>query len=478
MKRLPLALLLLLIAFLPAHGQDFRYPEGNRIDIDNPSRYLNEGPVVFNGQDYASFFSMQGPEDADYNLYFRRLDRDGLPLGAPVRVSDAEGRDLGIAAVWDGEAYIVFHGFDEDKDGVLIRVSRIGAVLATTVIPGEHFFWNIGIKGSPGWAHHHLDVVDGMVNLFFTSGSSVSAGKSWLARVRTDLIGAVTLKALPATGLQPAALMGVAEGPDGYLVLLGELGASDQAVKKTRLLMVGYDGSVPGVSQAGPQELDNCFSLIGPVFNGTGYFVCYTQYETGQRNNRSLVLGRDLAVLHGPNELGENASPYLHLSASWMGYGVHVLVMSSPISAEGTLIFNDKGKFFASPLWHKDDLYSSTIRPFQAFGGLGTTLIYSFYESSYKGHHLLANQVTLPTALTKPAIYQLEAAAQELKPGKRMIFWASAGGGSVTLKGKGFTYRNLPPIGHLAAPVKGGKQKIRLTVSGPGGTSKKKIVIN
>lgn len=477
MIRLFVAAALLLAGFAPADAQELRYLPGKQVEYDNPDRHLSEGPVIFNGQEYGCFYTSRWVDDGDGNLYFRRLDRDGMPVGPQVRVSDRPGPDLGVAAVWDGEAYIVLFTMDEGEGAYLARVGTNGDLLAESELPGQHQFWIYDMKGSAGWANHRMDVVDGRLHIFFTSGSSPNNGTTWLARMPADLDGDIEMTALPAGGLKNAALLGLAFAPEGYLLLLGELGFSDSVVKKTRFLRVGYEGAVNGAPFEGPVDLDNCASVIGPVFTGNGYLICYTQYHASTLYNRSVVLDRNLTVLHGPNELGESTSPFTYLAAEWVGYAIHTLALSHRITAEGSLLFNDRGRFFVNPLWHKDSLYSVSTRPFLAFGGLSSEVVYLVYSATYKGHHFLSNQVTLPTSVKKPVVYLLEAASKDLESGKRMILWATAGGSSVTLKGFGFTQRNLPAVGHLAVPPKAGKQRIRLTVTGPGGTAKKKIVV-
>jgi hypothetical protein len=469
--------LLASVGVMPIAAQELRYEDGFQIEYDNPTRYLMEGPVVYNGRDYGCFFSSKGPDDADFNLYFRRLDRDGKPLGPQVRITDGAGEDVAVVAAWDGQAYIIFYTYAEDRGAKLVRVDAAGLVLGGATIPGDHSLWLFDMKGSAGWANHQIDVVDDMVNLFFTSGTSTAKGATWLARVKKDLSGSVNLLELPKGDLKGAGLAGVGFDLDGYLLGLVELGASDNVVKKTRFLRVGYDGLVQGAPLASPVDLDNCQSMIGPIYNGKGFLILYNQYVTAAPRNRTVVIDRNLQPLSAPHELGENGSPFFYLHAAWAGYGVHALTAAYHITAEGSLFFNSEGRFLADPVWHKDDFYSVSIRPFHAFGGTQSTIVYLIYSASYKGHHFLANQVNLPENLLAPKVYQLASATENYKSGKRMVCWSTAGGGSVTLKGKGFTYKNLPPVGHMAVPMTVAKQRLRLTVSGPGGTAKKKIVL-
>ena len=459
-----------------AFSQGLVYEEPYRVDYDSPSSSA-PGVVVFNGVDHAAFYPFQGPDDADKNLYFRRLDSAGVPSGPQKRVLTNTGLDWPMAAAWDGSAYVVaISSWIGNRNIYLVRVSAEGRMLARQDIDGYvygGFIYDLPINP-------FLSVIDDEIFFCFTAGTDAASRRVILVHGPSKLGSQLTATTLPQGALTNANILGMTCDTDGFLALIGQVGLSDHEVKKALLLRIDFSGRPVGA----PFPLEETItpgSASGPVFFGSGYLILYTLREGSNYLNGSIVIDAEGNTLSGPNDLGWASEMLFWLNPIWNGRNVSSFAIDVNWATNRFnsvhYTFNSKGKFLADPVTFyrrsNDPIFGSS----QAFTGLATTIFYAAPTGHMGRYQLYSNQVSLPPSVTKSSVVYFAAGDSEVGRNGRMIVWSATGCSSVLIKGKGVKLKRLPPVGCAVVKVKGKKLKLTLTVRGPGGKAKGKIVI-
>ena len=472
-----LVLAISVVSCTAAYAQELVYEEPYRVDYDSPSS-STPGVVVFNGVDHAAFYAFKGPDDADTNLYFRRLDSAGIPIGPQKRVLTNPDLDWPMAAAWDGSAYIVAVSSWIGAGNIvyLVRIAANGALLARKNIDGYvygGFIYYIPINP-------FLSVIDNEIFFCFTAGINEASRRVILVRGSSKLTGQLTATTLPQGTLTNANILGMACDTDGFLALIGQVGLSTHEIKSVLLLRINFSGQPVGE----PFLLEETItpgSAAGPVFFGSGYLILYAQREGSIYSNRSIVIDANGNTLSGPHDLGWASEMLFWLNPIWSGsnvssFAIDIIWAKSRCNSV-YCTFNSQGGFLGNPLTFYRRAHEPIFGSSQAFTGLATTIC-SPTPTGHMGRlPLFSNRVSLPASVTKPSVVYFAAGDSEVGRNGRVILWSATGCNSVMIKGKGVKLKRLPPVGCAVVTVKNKKLRLTLIVRGPGGKAKKKITI-
>lgn len=472
-----LSLLILTLAVSP-QAQELIYQDAKQIDYDWPS-WPFPGPVVFNGADHTVFYTHQGPDDADRQIYARRLNASGVPIGPQTAIYKGNTDDNPFAAVWDGEAYIVACANGKEQR-YLLRVSKDLKLLSTQFLPGK-YNWAFGwYKGDI----FSLQVVGDRLFFFFSATKTfqnMSQNRTYLAMCDRQLKTNPDVTQLPKGDLRNAGFLGVAIHPNGFLLAMGERGLTvfDNEIKVLRFLEMDFNGEVI----RGPFELEEdivpSISIAGPVFDGKGYFLFFTQREGLQYTNSSMKIELSGKTITGPRDLGDAISQYQWFDPLWAGRHVTCLYFEWARFAMTFTMFDDKGRHVTNPIPYVDVNIGILVGySYHAFTGRAWTIVFGVQYKNKSTSHVYSNQVSLPPNINKPQVVFFRASEPTvIHPDKRLIMWSCTGSTSVLIKGKGVKLKRLPPVGHRLVDTKGEKLVLKITARGPGGKAKKKLTI-
>ena len=313
----------------------------------------------------------------------------------------------------------------------------------------------------------------------FSSGKNMKSNRAYLVTCDRKLKEKPTISMLPMGGLTNASHLGMTLHPDGFLVAIGErgLGVFDNEVKAIRLIKLNFDGEVVGKPFLMDENIVPSVSVVGPVFDGKGFFFFYTRREGKRTFNSCLKTDINGVTISGPRDLGDAIATYEWFDPVWAGKYVTSLYFEWTRFSLSFSMFNDKGNYIMNPIAYLDGTNMMMGHTFHAYSGLTFAVVYGA-KLQKLGTHLFSNAVSLPASVKKPIISYFGAGAMMSSPADhRLIMWACTGSSSVLIKGKGVKLKNQLPVGSAVVDTKGTKLVLRMTVRGPGGKVKKKLVL-
>jgi hypothetical protein len=513
-------------------AQEFINPEPVQISYDAVA--TDSPTVVYNGRDYAVFFSWKGKADYELGVHMRRLDEEGNPIGPQVKIEGIESEYLHfLKAAWDGEAYIL--AYSESYVPILIsapnaiwrkggptwinvlRVSPEGKLLKKRKVPLN--VYALFMRSS------QLFVIGDKVFLFFNYYDDLDKWGTFELIGDRNLGKRPSLERLPVDDLGSFPnFLGAGLEADKFLLLFAlEKSLFDYwEIYKTFLLQVDFNGEVikppydlplsqlgagvetpPGATLIGPgiQWLSN------PVFVGDGFVLAVSSFsmqlapeESGASlpyNFQSFKIDEDGNLLSGPFNLGFPAHPFPgsynaklvgnHVALfSDAGFGISLFLLGRKGGHIGTLPVDEE--FFGLLRIGYEEIGAD-----HAYSGVDNLIVWEkwlFPLNGVKEEKGVAPTSTIPTGpdrvmsnkysmpdFTKPGFFYFKAGTAEPVEDHRLVIWSVVGGRNVTLTGPDFELEDLPPVWHYLVDTKGQKTKLTLSFTTEDGQTKSRKLI-
>ena len=457
-------------------GQEMIYDQPFQIDYDNPNKYNLDPVITFNGTDHAVFYAIQGPTDKDMQLYFRRLDRDGIPSSPQEMVIADEGRDWPIVACSDGkEAFLVAVTNLQQQKICVLRVARDGSLIRRVDFDEPIEYWMHGPHAGVFNGTFMQVVGDKFVLGFTDKQPTYEQQRAMLVVGPKTLKGACELTELPKGDLKNNPLIGMTYDTEGFIAMVGQRDKSDgYAFEKVLLVRISFDGKVVGEPYGLEDPVPSSIFMGGPVFFGKGFMIFYSEYKTTGYNHYSLIFDSEGNTIHGPTNLGWASVWFSWGWPIWNGDNVACLL--SPGPKMRLILFSEQGSFLCEPIYYADVKYSPGFRPVEAFTGTATTIAFAGRRKGKSFHHVHVNQVSLPPSVKKPKIVYFDSGAEYLG-NRRALIWSATGCDRLRITGKGVKLTTLPAIGCEIIKIKGATRKLKITARGPGGKAVKRITL-
>ncbi len=457
-------------------GQEMIHNQPIQVDYDNSNRHNNDPVITFNGFDHAVFYAYQGPTDKDKQIYFRRLDRDGIPSSPQEMVIADEGRDWPIAACSDGnKAFLVATVNWENKKLSILRVARDGKLIRRVDFDEEIDYWIHGPHVAV-FNGTFLQIAGDKFVLGFTDRRPFDAKQRAMIAVGPKILnGACELSELPKGDLKNNPLIGMTYDSDGFIAMVGQRDKSDgYAFEKVLLIRISFDGEVVGEPIELEDPIPSSIFMGGPVFFGKGFMIFYSTHVNYVYTHSSLVFDAEGNTIYGPTDLGWAS---VWFSWSWpIWNGDNVACLLNPGPKMRLTIFSDQGTFLCEPVYYSDVKYSPGFRPVETFTGLATTIAFAGRRIGESFYHVHVNQVSLPPSVKKPKIVYFDSGAEYLG-NRRALVWSATGCDRLRITGKGVKLTTLPPVGCEIIEIKDATLKVKITARGPGGKAVKRITL-
>lgn len=443
--------------------------------------------IVFNGIDFAAFYSWSGIEDAGSGLYMRRLDSKAAPLGPQRKLIDFTPGFSYSYAVWDGSAYIVFISLDNGVAWSIVRVDKQGSVLAQRKIV-------VATSGYPSQNAFPF-VIGETAYLFFCSEESNFEFTPSLLMVNRELSAAPTVTTLSDAGLKEPKIMGVAMDPEKFLVLLAQIKPANET-KQGALLHVDFEGNLkktvkqlvlPGSGSQPAEKIQtgDLQDIAGPIYTGSGYALAgsrLTPVGTGSfpNTNSSVLIDEDGEIIGGPYKVG-GGSWHLFGRAFMAGGNVGFSVVDTGTFNMEIMLLGSKGKHITNTPVQESrfSLIPENLNSVYAGSGCATLILGANTRNTFETTFLIYSNMVTDPASAKPSVqYFLSDDGSAFGDTRRLVMWSVSSGTKISLKGKGVKMKGMPPVYHAVVDTKGKKIKLRLRFKGTDGKNKKsKLVI-
>jgi hypothetical protein len=519
MRTIAKSLILIIVLFsVVVSAQEFINPEPVQISYDAVT--ITCPAVVYNGRDYAAFFSWKGKADYELGVHLRRLDEEGNPIGPQVMIEGLTGEYLHfLKAAWDGEAYILAYSELNLPGGVdapnaiwrrggpawinVLRVSPDGKLLKKRKVPLN--VYALFIRSS------QLFVVGDKVFLFFNYFDDLGKWATYALIGDRNLGKRPSLEELPVDdfGSFPN-FSGACLDTDKFLLLFELQGPMFESWELYRCLLLqvdfkggvikpAYDLPLSQLDQGMASSADFLYPgiqwLSNPVFVGDGFVLAIsgklritnpTYQESGASlpyTYQSFKIDEDGNLLNGPFNLGFPTQSFLRSDNAKLA-GNHAAFFSDVGHGIWLFLLGRKGGHIG--VLPVEETFSGQIRigneeisADHAYSGVDNLIIWQMKEllrnipakkdgvaptlTLWTGaDRVMSNKYSMPD-FTKPGFFYFKAGTAEPVKDHRLVMWSVVGGRNVTLTGPDFELEDLPPVWHYLVDTKG--QMTKLTLS-------------